>query len=110
MITQTTRFNAALSGAGAVDRTSARGTIDLPILFNHLFRGSPWDASHIYLTQSSIYQLDKVRTPTLIVTGGKDTQVDTAQYYMLERGLHYLGIPVKLIIFPNEDHELDIDP
>jgi dipeptidyl aminopeptidase/acylaminoacyl peptidase len=69
LITQTTRFNAALSGAGAVDHTSAWGTMDLPILFNHLFGGSPWDASHIYLTESPIYQLDKVRTPTLIVTG-----------------------------------------
>ncbi len=110
LIRQTTRFNAALSGAGAVDHASAWGTMDLPILFNHLFGGPPWDASHIYLTQSPMYQLDKVRTPTLIVTGGKDTRVDTEQSYMLERGLHYLGIPVKLIVFPNEEHGLDINP
>ena len=110
LITQTTRFNAALSGSGAVHHTSAWGIMDLPILFNHLFSGFPWEVSHIYQMESSIYYLDKVRTPTLIVTGEKDVRVDPAQSYILERSLYYLGIPVKLIILPNEGHELDNDP
>ncbi|UJR07896.1 hypothetical protein I4U23_012178 [Adineta vaga] len=110
IITQTPRFNAALSGSGSVDHTSAWGTMDLPVLFNHLFGGSPWEESHIYQTQSPIYQLDRIRTPTLIVTGEKDVRVDPAQSYMLERGLRYLGVPVKLLVFPGEGHELDINP
>ena len=110
LITQTTRFNAALSGSGAVHHTSAWGTMDLPVLFHHLFSGFPWDVSHIYQMESPIYYLDKVRTPTLIVTGEKDVRVDPAQSYILERSLYYLGIPVNLIILPNEGHELDNDP
>ncbi|CAF1261459.1 unnamed protein product [Adineta ricciae] len=110
IITQTDRFNAALSGSGSIDHTSSWGTMDLPVLFHHLFGGYPWDESHIYQTQSPIFQLDRIRTPTLIVTGEKDIRVDPAQSYMLERSLHYLGVPVNLIVFPGEGHELSVNP
>lgn len=110
LITQTTRFNAALSGSGSVDHTSSWGTMDLPVLFHHLFGNMPWNLPHIYQTESPIYQLSKVRTPTLIVTGEKDVRVDPAQSYILERGLYYLGVPVQLIILPNEGHDLGNNP
>ncbi|CAF4199438.1 unnamed protein product, partial [Rotaria magnacalcarata] len=29
---------------------------------------------------------------------------------MLERALHYLKIPVQLLIFPNEDHSISNNP
>jgi dipeptidyl aminopeptidase/acylaminoacyl peptidase len=29
---------------------------------------------------------------------------------MMERGLYYRGVPVRLITFPNEGHSLGIDP
>jgi dipeptidyl aminopeptidase/acylaminoacyl peptidase len=84
--------------------------MDLPLIYHQLFCGYPWDKSHIYLTESPIYQLHKARTPTHIVTGEKDVRVDATQSYMLERGLYYLGIPVKLIILPTEGHEPENNP
>ena len=110
LITQTKRFNAALSGSGAVDYTSAWGMMDIPVHLSYLFGGHPWEEPDIYQNESPIYQLDKIRTPTHIVTGENDVRVPTSQSYILERGLNYLGVPVKLISFPKEGHSIDKNP
>jgi dipeptidyl aminopeptidase/acylaminoacyl peptidase len=110
LITQTKRFNAALSGAGNTDHLSSWGTMDLPIFLSHLFGGYPWEVPHTYQNEAPIYQLDRVRTPTLITTGGSDIRVPASQSYIMERGLHYRGIPVELITFPDEGHDMDNNP
>ena len=110
LITQTKRFNAALSGAGIIDNLSAWGTMDVPMLLSAVFGGYPWDIPHIYQSESPIYQLDRVRTPTLITTGENDVRVPASQSYIMERGLYYRGVPVKLILFPGEGHSLAKDP
>ncbi|CAF2784930.1 unnamed protein product [Rotaria sp. Silwood2] len=110
LVTQTKRFNAALSGAGVVDHTSAWGMMDLPTILSHLFGGFPWEVPHIYQSEAPIYQLNKIRTPIHIITGEDDIRVPSSQSYILERGLHYLGIPVKLITFPKEGHSMNKNP
>ncbi len=110
LITQTKRFNAALSGAGIIDHVSAWGAMDVPILLMSLFGGYPWEVPHIYQNEAAIYQLDRVRTPTLITTGESDIRVPTSQSYIMERGLYYREVPVKLITFPDEGHDLSINP
>ncbi|CAF0855789.1 unnamed protein product [Adineta steineri] len=110
LITQTKRFNAALSSAGTIELTSSWGAMNLPALLTYLMGGFPWEVPHIYQNESPMYQLDRVRTPTLITTGENDVRVSTSQSYMLERGLFYRGVPVKLITFPNEGHALTNNP
>ncbi|CAF0795186.1 unnamed protein product [Adineta ricciae] len=110
LITQTKQFNAALSGAGSIDHTSSWGTMDMPTFLTHLFGGYPWETSHIYQSQSPIYQIDRIRTPTLITTGEADIRVPASQSYILERALYYRGVPVKLFSFPREGHELSDNP
>ncbi|CAF1058405.1 unnamed protein product [Adineta steineri] len=110
LITQTKRFNAALSGAGVIEFTSSWGAMNLPALLTYLMGGFPWEVPHIYQSESPMYQLDRVRTPTLITTGENDSRVPKSQSYMLERGLYYRGVPVKLITFPNEGHALTNNP
>jgi dipeptidyl aminopeptidase/acylaminoacyl peptidase len=110
LITQTTRFNAAVSGAGLIEQVSSWGLTDIPAYFKGLIGGFPWDIPQRYQDESAIYQLDKVRTPTHLVTGENDIRVPVAQSYILERGLHSLGIPVQLLLFPKEGHSLRINP
>ncbi|CAF1405432.1 unnamed protein product [Rotaria magnacalcarata] len=110
LITQTTRFNAALSGAGAIEHSSEWGIIDFPIFEYYVIGGAPWEVPNTYQNEAAIYQLDKVRTPTHIITGENDVRVSPGQSYMLERALHYLKIPVQLLIFPNEDHSISNNP
>ncbi|CAF2732480.1 unnamed protein product [Rotaria sp. Silwood2] len=106
LITQTTRFNAAMSGAGAAEHVSMWGTMDWPVHINYLMGGFPWEVPHVYQNSGPMYYLDKVRTPTHLVTGANDVRVPPAQSYILERGLHSLGIPVQLLIFQNEGHSV----
>ncbi|CAF1312899.1 unnamed protein product [Rotaria sordida] len=110
LITQTKRFNAAVSGAGIVDHASAWGTMDIPGFHTYFFGGFPWEVPYIYQNESPIYELTKVRTPTHIIAGEDDIRIPTSQSYMLERALYYREIPVKLIIFPNEGHIIDFNP
>jgi dipeptidyl aminopeptidase/acylaminoacyl peptidase len=48
LITQTTRFNAALSGAAAVKHVSNWDISDVSNLFEQLFGGYPWKVPHAY--------------------------------------------------------------
>ncbi len=107
LMTQTKRFNAALSCSGTVEPVSDWGTMDDPSFYTNWFGGLPWETPHIYQNEAPMYQLDRVRTPTHICTGEKDERVPASQSYILERGLHSRGIPADLIIFPNEGHSFD---
>ena len=110
LITQTTRFNAALSGAGAVDHVVDWGTNDMPLSNSYSLGGYPWQVPDRYRREAAIFQLDKVRTPTHILAGEYDVRVPVAQNYMFERALHTLGVPHKLIIFPGEGHVIRKNP
>lgn len=110
LITQTTRFNAAVSGAGAVDQLSSWGLMDVPAYIVDLLGGFPWDVPQRYLNESAIFQLDKAFTPTHLVTGAEDIRVPASQSYILERGLQYLGIPSQLLVFPKAGHSLRDNP
>ncbi|CAF0982752.1 unnamed protein product, partial [Didymodactylos carnosus] len=79
LITETTLFHAALSGAGSVEHVSAWGTMDLPVHLSYLFGGFPWEIPHRYQNESPIYHSDKIRTPTRIVTGENDVRVPADQ-------------------------------
>ena len=110
LITQTTRFNAAVSGAGAVDQGSSWGRTDMPSYQSGLIGGNPWEIPQRYLNESAIYHLGNVCTPTHIVSGANDIRVPIEQSYILERGLYYLGVPGQLLLFPNEAHSLRGNP
>ena len=110
LITQTTRFNAALSGAGAVDYVVDWGTSAIPMATSHSLGGYPWQAPDRYRQEAPIFRMDKVRTPTHIFTGEYDMDVPAAQNYILERALHTLKIPSKFIIFPGEGHVIRKNP
>jgi dipeptidyl aminopeptidase/acylaminoacyl peptidase len=110
LITQTPRFNAALSGAGAVEHVIDWGANDMPVNNAYFLGGFPWQVPTRYQQQAAIFQLDKVRTPTHIVTGEVDVRVPVAQSYLLKRSLHVLGIPSKLIVFPGVGHIIENNP
>ena len=106
LITQRNDFKAALSCAGTVESVSDWALMDDPRFYTFWFNGTPWEMPDAYKNESPFYELDKVRTPTLICTGAEDRRVPATQSSMLERGLRTLGIPVKLLSFPGEGHSL----
>jgi len=104
LITQTTCFNAAVTGAGSIVHVSTWGLTDVPMYISDVFGGFPWEIPEIYEKESPIYYIDNIRTPTHIITGVNDVRIPVDQSFIMERALHHLGIPVQLLLFPNEGH------
>jgi dipeptidyl aminopeptidase/acylaminoacyl peptidase len=55
LITQTTRFNAAFSGAGAVEHVADWGLTDIPLGSVYFFGGFPWQVSSLYQQEAAIF-------------------------------------------------------
>jgi len=110
LITQTTRFKAAVTGAGAVEHVGNWGNDDTTYDDAYFLGGRPWEAQQRYHDEAAIFQIDKVKTPTHMVAGGSDIRVAVLEDYLLEHALYSLGIPNKLLIFPGEGHGLGKNP
>ncbi len=110
LITQTTRFKAAVTGAGAVEHIGNWGNDDTTMDDAYFLGGRPWEAQQRYHDEAAIFQIDKVRTPTHMVAGADDIRVAVLEDYLLEHALYSLGIPNKLLIFPGEGHGLGKNP
>jgi dipeptidyl aminopeptidase/acylaminoacyl peptidase len=110
LITQTTRFRVAVTGAGAVEHVANWGNDDTTFDDAYFLGGRPWEAAQRYHDEAAIYQIDKVKTPTHIVCGADDIRVAVSENYLLEHALHSLGIPSTLLVFPGEGHSLSKDP
>jgi len=105
LITQTTRFKAAVSGAGNVEWVGAWGNDGQPLYDAYLLGGVPWEAEGNYHAEAAIWQIGKVTTPTHIVIGSEDTTVPVFESYLLERALQTRGVPHSFLIFPGEGHD-----
>ena len=110
LITQTTRFKAAVTGAGAVENVGNWGNDDTTMDDAYFLGGRPWEAQQRYHDEAAIFQIDKVRTPTHMVAGADDIRVAVLEDYLLEHALFSLSIPNKLLIFPGEGHGLGKNP
>jgi dipeptidyl aminopeptidase/acylaminoacyl peptidase len=110
LITQTTRFKAAVSGAGAVEHVANWGNDDTSFDDAYFLGGLPWQAERNWNAEAAIWPFDKVRTPTHVVGGEEDIRVYVGEDYLLERALHTQGIPTTLLIFPGEGHDLEKNP
>jgi len=110
LITQTDRFKAAVTGAGAVEHAGNWGNDDMTVDDAYFLGGRPWEAAKRYVDEGALFQMHKVRTPTHLVAGGSDIRVAVSEDYLLDHALHSLGIPSTLLVFPGEGHSLAKNP
>ena len=104
-ITQTSRYKAAMVGAGLTNMWSMYGTNDIPSVLIAYFGGIPNAKTlPLYLDRSAMSHIDKVTTPTLILHGANDERVPTGQAYELYRGLKDRGKTTELVFYPREGH------
>ena len=110
LITQTPRFKAAVTGAGAVEHAANWGNDDLTWDDAWYLSGTPWEKPELYQSEAALFQLNKVTTPTHIVGGNADNRVSYFEQVLLERALEKLNVPHALLVFPGENHPLDKNP
>lgn len=108
LIVETNRFKVAAPGAGDVNWTSDYGNCMFGPQFDELyFGGNPWDNTDVYIKKSPLFKVRKIKTPTIIFFGTRDTNVPTEQGWEFFRALKRVGqAPVKFILFPGEPHSL----
>jgi dipeptidyl aminopeptidase/acylaminoacyl peptidase len=105
VITQTTRFKAAMVGAGLTNMWSMYGTNDIPSVLIAYFGGIPSEKTlPLYMARSAMTHVDKVTTPTLILHGANDERVPVGQAQELYRGLKDRGKSTELVFYPREGH------
>jgi dipeptidyl aminopeptidase/acylaminoacyl peptidase len=104
-ITQTTRFKAAISGAGMADLATEFGTEANP-QGDEWYYGTPYENFAGFQKSSPIVYIKNARTPTLILQGEADTTDPISQSQMLYRGLKRYNVPAEFVVYPREPHGL----
>ncbi|MGH9502697.1 MAG: S9 family peptidase [Terriglobales bacterium] len=104
IITQTTRFKAAISGAGAALFASMYGH-DRYIRDYELELGYPWKDRAVWDRVSPFYKIENVTTPTLFMGGDIDWNVPILGGEQMYQALKSLGRETELVVYPGEYHE-----
>lgn len=107
-------FKFAAPGAGDVNWTSDFGTCRFGVSFDQsYFGGAPWDDvngkfyNENYIIKSPLFEIEKIKTPTIIFHGSEDRAVPRDQGWEYYRGLQQVGItPVRFLWFPGQPHGL----
>ncbi|MCP9235354.1 prolyl oligopeptidase family serine peptidase [Lewinella sp. JB7] len=108
------RFRVACPGAGDVNWTSDYGTCSFGVSFDQsYFGGAPWDDTNgknyneNYLIKSPLFDMEKVKTPTIIFHGSEDRAVPRDQGWEYYRALQQIAqAPVRFLWFPGQPHGL----
>jgi dipeptidyl aminopeptidase/acylaminoacyl peptidase len=106
----TDRFKCIVSHDGMFNPESAYGATE-ELWFNEWeFKGKPWDyygkpdAENPYRKWSPALSAKNFKTPTLVIHGQLDYRLDVSEGFQLFTTLQRLGVPSKMLYFPDEGH------
>ena len=105
-ITQTTRFKAAVMGAGLANWESYYAQNSIRDWQTTFFRSTPYQDPTRHRERSPITHARNVRTPTLILHGQEDHDVPVAQAYEMYVALKEMGVEVQMVTYPRENHPI----
>ena len=103
IITKTDRFKAAMSGASEANYFLDYGVDH----YQHEWEtevGLPWEKPEAYLKMSPFFDIEKVKTPTLVMCGESDQNVPLVNSEQIFQALRRLGIDTMLVIYPGQPH------
>jgi len=103
IIAQTTRFKAAISGAGIALMTSGYGH-DQYIRDYDSELGRPWENKAVWEKISPYYRVNNITTPTLFMGGDVDWNVPIIGGEQMYQALKSLGRTTELVVYPGEFH------
>lgn len=110
--TQTDIFAAAISHAGISDHTSYWGNGYWGYSYSEASMGDkrPWSDPELYVSQSPLYNADKVTTPLLFLHGDSDNNVPFGESVQMFTALKLLGKETAFVAVKGQDHHiLDFD-
>lgn len=115
LITKTNLYAAAWAGAPVVNMTSAYGGIRWGPGINRQFQyektqsrigANLWERTDLYLKNSPLFELNKVKTPIAIMSNDADDAVPWYQGIEMFTAMRRLGKPIWMLVYNNEAHNL----
>jgi dipeptidyl aminopeptidase/acylaminoacyl peptidase len=100
----TNRFKCLVSHDGMFNAESAWGSTEELWFNNWEFKGAPYDNRALYQKWSPHQYAKNFKTPTLVVHGQRDYRLDVSEGFQLFTTLQMLGVPSKMLYFPDEGH------
>lgn len=100
----TDRFKVLVSHAGVFDQRSMYGATEELWFPEWEFNGMPYEKPGLYEKWSPSFYVKNFRTPTLVIHGQNDFRVPVTQGFQMFTALQRMGVPSRLLYFPDEDH------
>jgi dipeptidyl aminopeptidase/acylaminoacyl peptidase len=98
------RFKAAVSGASSALQLSMYGSDQYVVQYENEL-GVPWQTKDLWVKLSyPFFQADRIKTPTLYLSGDRDFNVPTIGAEQMYQALKSLGVDTQLIIYPGQFH------
>lgn len=99
----TDRFKAIIDHAG-VNNSYAQYASDVPHGFPEVMGGKPWTNVEGLQKENPMFYARNFKTPTLITHGELDYRVPYGNGLELYGVLQAMGVPSRLVVFPDENH------
>ncbi|MCB1024528.1 MAG: S9 family peptidase [Acidobacteria bacterium] len=103
LITQSTRFKGAVSGASEALFRANYGH-DHYQMWWEVELGLPWENAAAWERISPFNKVDKITTPTLWIGGAADWNVPILNSEQMYQSMKRLGRETQLVVYPNEHH------
>jgi dipeptidyl aminopeptidase/acylaminoacyl peptidase len=106
----TDRFKCIVSHDGMFNAESAFGSTEEDWFNIWEFKGHPWDyygkpdSENPFRKWSPSLSAKSFKTPTLVIHGQLDYRLDVSEGFQLFDTLQLLGVPSKMLYFPDEGH------
>ena len=100
----TGRFKCVVSHDGMFNTDSAWGTTEELWFNNWEFKGTPYTNPEMYEKWSPRNSAKNFKTPTLVIHGQLDHRLDVSEGFQLFTTLQTMGVPSKMLYFPDEGH------
>jgi len=106
--TQTDMFSAAVAHAGISSVASYWGEGYWGYAYSAYAAANsfPWNRKDIFISQSALFNADKISTPLLLLHGSEDTNVPPGESTQLFTALKILGREVEYIQIIEQDHHI----
>jgi dipeptidyl aminopeptidase/acylaminoacyl peptidase len=103
IVGNTTRFRAASANCPIVNWMSAMGTSDATS-YTRTFEKYFWEDPTEWIDRSSIFYVENVKTPTMLMTGEMDLRTPMGQTEEFYQALQIVGVPTVMVRFQGEWH------
>jgi dipeptidyl aminopeptidase/acylaminoacyl peptidase len=100
----TDRFKCIVSHDGMFNTYSAWGTTEELWFNNWEFKGTPYTNPEMYDKWNPRAAAKNFKTPTLVIHSQLDYRLDVSEGFQLFTTLQTMGVPSKMLYFPDEGH------